>query len=137
MMKQLLLLILLSCCNVCAWADVAVIVNPHNKVELSEAEIRKIFLGRTVAFPNGMMIEAYDNQSDISDVFLAKVLRKEQSSLNSYWARMMFSGKAKPPRPVHSDAVALERVAANKAAISFVDAESVNTGVRVIARIKR
>lgn len=114
-------------------ADIAVIVNPSNTNQLTPAEVRQIFLGKTHAFPNGQKVVPYDlpDSEPGKEVFAEQVLRKSISSLNSYWSRMLFSSKGNPPAIVTTDK-ALQTVAANKNAIAYIDTQHVNNNVKVL-----
>lgn len=116
-----------------SFADIAVVIHPSNTNQLSHAEVRQIFLGKTHAFPNGQKAMPYDlpDSEPGKALFAEQVLRKSISSLNSYWSRMLFSSKGSPPTTL-STSKALKAVAANKNAIAYIDAEQVNNSVKVL-----
>lgn len=120
------------------YADTAVIVNPANLDKLDQAQIRNIFLGKVKSFSDGASISAFDLPAGNAarEDFVGKLLRKSEANLNSYWARMLFSSKGRPPKEVATAAAVMKEVAGNKAAIGYVDAAVVDSSVRVVFIIK-
>ncbi|NRB38046.1 MAG: phosphate ABC transporter substrate-binding protein [Pseudomonadales bacterium] len=117
-----------------SYAIIVVVVNPENTQDFSKSEIRRIFLGRQKAFANGNKVDKFDlpEGNDIRTRFAEKVLGKSEGRLNSYWARMLFSSKAKPPK-VLSDAEAIKiEVSQNLNAIAYMDKNDVDGSVKVI-----
>ena len=119
-----------------SFADIAVIVNPNNSSQLSPAEVRQIFLGKTHAFPNGQKAAPFDlpDGEPGKALFAEQVLRKSISSLNSYWSRMLFSSKGSPPAAVSANKT-LQTVAKNKNAIAYIDTQQVDASVKVLFTI--
>lgn len=126
------LLFILSISQLCL-AEIAVIVNPNNNNQLSKLEVRQIFLGKTHAFPNGLEATPLDlpDGDPNKTLFAENVLRKSVSSLNSYWSRMLFSSKGKPPQTMSVDA-AKKAVASNKTAIAYIDKSEIDSTVKVL-----
>lgn len=121
-----------------AWAEVAVIVHKDNNVDLDEAQIRNIYLGKVKTFNGGLTASPIDLKpgDKAREEFVSKVLRKSEANLNSYWARMLFSSKGRPPVEMKDSSAVVDAVAASKSAIGYVDAGAVNSSVRVLMEIK-
>lgn len=113
---------------------VAVVVNPENQSLLNRSEIRKIFLGKEKAFSNGKTVSAYDlpEGNDNRALFVDKVLNKNESRLNAYWARMLFSSRAKPPKTVASAERIKEIISENINAIAYMNKDDVDDSVKVV-----
>ncbi|NRB37182.1 MAG: hypothetical protein HRU20_01795 [Pseudomonadales bacterium] len=119
-------------------AEVVVVVNPDNHNQLTQTQIRHIFLGKALTFPNGDKVQMYDlPQGDKNrDDFRNKLLRKSETRLSSYWARMLFSSRAKPPRQL-DDAAAIKRIISqNPNAIAYINEDDVDAQVRVVMAVK-
>ena len=117
-------------------ADIVVVVHPDNPVQLEEKQVRKIFLSKVKSFPDGNKVDVFDlpEGNEAREEFRHHVLRKSASRLHSYWARMLFSSKAQPPQ-VLTDAEAIRaQVAANRYAIAYLNAEDVDSSIRVLMR---
>ncbi|CAA0106179.1 Uncharacterised protein [BD1-7 clade bacterium] len=123
--------------SVSVQASVAVIVNPENKSSLQEQQVRKIFLGKSKVFPNGVKSVVADLPAgnEVRAEFLEKVIRKSEPNLNSYWSRMLFSSKGKPPRVLDNAEAVKQWVAANPGAIAYIDSKDVDNTVRVMLTI--
>ncbi len=117
-----------------AFAAVAVIIHPDNPNTLDSTQVRKIFLGKSRAFPDGMEVLPVDQDTGQEDraVFIKLVLKKDEGNLNSYWARMLFSSKGKPPKVINDSKAMKQLIASNKNAIGYIDAKLVDESVKVV-----
>lgn len=114
-------------------AELVVIANPHVSFNsLTQGQLRRIFLGQTSKFPNGEVAEPFDVSGDYRNAFYEGMLEKSASQLNSYWANMIFSGKASPPRQIRPEDVR-QTVAGSLRAISYIDRTQVNASVKIIS----
>ncbi len=121
-----------------AQADVAVIVNPANKVsKMSANDIKRIYLGKAKTFPQGSSAVAVDlKDSSAKNLFYKKVVKKSPTQLKAYWSKLIFTGKGTPPTVKNRDEDVIKWVAENREAIAYVDASSVNSSVKVIYTVK-
>jgi len=72
-------------------------------------------------------------QNSVREAFTRQVLRRSESNLNAYWARMLFSSQGRPPPMLNTPQEVLNIVSHDKKAIAYVDLEAVDTNrVRVI-----
>ncbi len=138
MIMRNILKILILCLPLSAMAEVAVIVHSDNVNAIDEVEIRKIFMGKVKSMPNGEKpkVFALPDNDPVSEEFRDKVLKKSLSRMNSYWARMLFSSKGKPPKVLEDADAIKQEVASNPAAIAYIDSDDVDASVRVIFKVK-
>ena len=118
----------------CAAGEIVVISNPESGVEkLTRMQVIDIYTGREGDLPSGVTALPLDLAIDASErvTFYRRLLNKSVSEINAYWARLLFSGRATPPRQVKDSAAAIEAVAQNKGAIAYVDKSQVNANARV------
>jgi ABC-type phosphate transport system substrate-binding protein len=136
LIRTLLASALLACSSLLN-AGVAVIVHPDNTNKLDESQVRNIYLGKTKVFPDGSEVlpVEYDTGIPARDVFIKSVLKKDEANLNSYWARMIFSSKGKPPKVLNNPTEMKRLIAANKNSIGYIDAAEVDSSVRVLMTI--
>jgi ABC-type phosphate transport system substrate-binding protein len=66
--------------------------------------------------------------------FSAALLKKTVANMKSFWEQMVFSGKSLPPKVMSSDDDVKKVVSANKRAIGYVKASSVDESVKVAIR---
>ncbi len=113
-------------------AQIAVIVHPDSPVsELSVDELRRIFLGHTSSFSDGRRIRLIQNR-DMDDDFFEALLDWSVIRLKQHWIGVVLSGdKGIPPTEVDASE-ALTRVATERQAIAFVDADAAGGGVKVL-----
>ncbi len=136
-MRRLYLLIFLL---LVAWTDVlhaelVVIVNSDCSVShMDKNEVVDLYMGRYVAFPNGVSALPIDQPGDskIREEFYALLTGKTVAQVNAYWARLIFSGRATPPRVMLNVEETLRVVRENKDAIAYLNREDIDETVKVI-----
>ncbi len=74
--------------------------------------------------------------SPARDVFIGKVLRKNERKLKAYWSKQVFSGKAGPPRQLGDDAAVKAFVASNNSAIGYIDSSQIDDSVKPVLTVK-
>jgi len=118
-------------------ADVAVIVHAKNTIATPPPkEVQDIFLGRTRAFADGRFAMPIDQSSPLRAEFYQALTARPIEQINAYWARLLFSGQASPPRQLADDAAVLKIVRENEAAIGYVDPAHIDRSVRVLLLLK-
>ena len=105
--------------------------------ELTKAEVIHLFMGRQKRLPSGAAALTVDLGGTLPDkaLFYATLVNKDLAEINSYWARLIFSGQGSPPLQAESTENVLEIVQNNRGAIGYVDADKVGPGVRVVFRL--
>lgn len=118
-------------------AEVVIIAHPASgAAELDAATAKKLFLGKITSLP-GMSSVALIGQADSSATkaeFTEKVTNKALNKYKAYWSKMIFSGKAVPPKELADDAEVKAYVAGHADAVGYVDAASVDDSVKVLFR---
>ncbi len=120
-----------------AMAEISIIVNPANAMaSIDERAAKKIFLGKSKKFPGGGKAQPLDQTSGASkEAFHSVITKKNAAKLKAYWSRMVFTGKAQPPKEVSDDAAVIAKVSSDPEAIGYVDSGSVNDSVKVVLKI--
>lgn len=115
-----------------ASAETVVIANPGVGISsLSQSQLSRLFFGQTDLLPNGGKAVPLNVGGATEDEFSTKLLKKSPEQVEKYWARMIFTGKAKPPREVKPDEVK-GIVAKTPGAISYLDSSQVDGSVKVL-----
>ena len=129
--------LILCLCSPLVFAEVAVIVNTGNSSEISDNDIKRMFLGKNKTFSNGEAVNAINLKSGNAtrSDFEKKVLGKSGSQVKAYWSKLIFSGKAKPLKELASDSEILSQVASTPNAIGYIDASKVDASVKVIKKL--
>ncbi len=112
--------------------DFSVIVNKDNAAAVDKATVTKIFTGEMKHWPDGTAVTAIDLPEDnaVRVSFTSEVLGKTVSNIKAMWSQMIFSGKALPPTQAATDDDVKKLVSANKGAIGYVKAASVDASVK-------
>ncbi|MBQ4833585.1 phosphate ABC transporter substrate-binding protein [Pseudoalteromonas sp. MMG010] len=133
-MKKLLLASVVSLFSISAFAEVAVIVNPSNSSALDANEIKRIYLGKSKKFADGVKVNPVNQDGNaVADEFNDKVVGKSSSQLNAYWSKLVFTGKGTPPEKRNNDQAVISFVAGNADAIGYIDSSKVTDSVKVVA----
>lgn len=118
-----------------AYADLAVVAHPHSQVvTLDRAQLINIYMGRYRQLPTGEPALPVD-LSALKERFYRALVSKDLAEINSYWARLVFSGQVSPPLQLESAKDVLEYVRRNPGALGFVEVAEVPADIKVVARI--
>jgi len=134
----LLLAILLAGGRQILAGDLVVVVNAASGVErMNRDEVINLFMGRTRRLPTGQPALRVDQASASLDRahFYRSLVGKELPEINAYWARLLFSGQASPPRQVNSEGEALEILRNRKGAIGYVDRRHVDRRMKIVYEV--
>jgi len=133
--SQIIILFILLLLPVKALSDIVVIVNPANEITtLTKRQVVDLYMGRESHFPNGTRPLRFDqpNSSAIRTRFYYQLTEMPLASINAYWARLVFTGRAAAPLTLSSNKEMLEVVEKNQYAIGYVDKKDLNDRVKVI-----
>lgn len=118
-----------------AQAATALIAHPSNPLAgLTTEEAARIYLGKTRQFPNGKPVAPADQKtgSPVRAHFYKTVAGKSETELKEYWAKLLFTGKAQPPRELADDNEVRDWVSKNPDALGYVDGKAVDRSVKVL-----
>jgi len=112
-----------------------VVVNPRAGVEaLSKSELVNIYMGRQKVLDGDYTAFPLDikGSNEVKVVFYDRLLQKRLAEINSYWARLIFSGQGSPPRQLDDFTQIRSAIKANVGAIGYLpDSEPID-GLRVV-----
>ena len=115
-----------------------VVVSAKSSVgAMSKDQIAQMFLGKTTTFPDGSAVLLFD-QADGSaarDEFYSKVAGKNAAQVKAVWARLVFSGTARPPAAVTGDVAVKQMVAERPGSIGYIASTAVDSSVRVVLEV--
>jgi ABC-type phosphate transport system substrate-binding protein len=137
-LRNALLVGALSFASASAFAGTAVIVSSSSPVKsLSKDEAAALYLGKTSTLPAGGSAKLYDlaDANPEREKFYQAATGKSASQVKSVWSRLVFSGRAVPPKELGSDAAVVKAVAADPSAVGYVDSGAVNGSVRAVLQL--
>lgn len=118
-----------------AHADLVLVANPQSGIErLTQDEVINIYLGRYRRLASGMVAEPFDHpiDSELRSRFYRRLVNKNLAEINAYWARLVFSGKTRPPQVVENADSVLRQVASQPGALAYVERSQVDTRVKIV-----
>ena len=118
-----------------AFAQVAVVVNPKSPLATMTADqVSGIFLGKSNTLPSGATAMPTDlpDSAPTRELFYTKVTGKSTAQVKAAWSRLVFSGKATPPKELASSAEVKKFVASNPDAIGYIEKSAVDSSVKVV-----
>lgn len=122
-----------------AKADIIIVASKASRItQLDNKQVIKLWLGDIHKLPGVGRVKVLDQsgKSEIKEEFYDKVMNKSLSELKVHWAKIIFTGKAVPPKSLSSDKKVLELVSKNKNMLGYVDSKSVTDDVKVLMTIK-
>lgn len=112
-----------------AHAEVVVVVNPqHAAATMSADQVADVFLGKSAALAPVDLPES----STVRGEFYQKVTGKDAAQVKAIWTRLIFTGKATPPKEVGSSADVKKAVAGDPKAIGYIEKSAVDSSVKVV-----
>ena len=118
-----------------AYAQVAAVVNPKSPLaSMTADQVSGIFLGKSNTLPTGATAAPTDlpDTAPARELFYTKVTGKSTAQVKAAWSRLVFSGKATPPKELASSADVKKFVASNPDAIGYIEKSAVDSSVKVV-----
>ncbi|MRV70497.1 hypothetical protein GJ700_02025 [Duganella sp. FT92W] len=112
-----------------ASAETVVIVSAKNPAtRMFSEQASQFFLGKSTMFTPIDQAEG----SAIRNDFYLKVADKDAAQVKALWSKLVFTGKATPPKEYKSNAEVKKAVADDPKAIGYIDRSAVDDSVKVI-----
>lgn len=116
-------------------AEVQVLVSNQSVVKtLSRKEAVAYFTGRTATLPNGEPAQPLDLPlaHPARETFYRLLTGMSLAQINSYWARLVFSGQIQPPRVMDSEAAMVQALRNNPNAVGYLVSRADDAPLRVV-----
>lgn len=126
--------------SVAVQADIVVIAHASSPLKsLTREEIGRIYMKRMKHLPRAKQLELFPvSQSSVAgmqDAFYLHVTDKDQNQLRAYWARLLFTGKDKPPKDGKDDEGVKRLVAESPGTIGFIQSSALSQEFKVLYRM--
>jgi len=112
-------------------ADVVVIGNP-SAAAMTKDQVADVFLGKSQSSVPVDQVES----APIRAEFYKKATGRDQAQIKALWSRLVFSGKAQPPKEVADSNAVKKAVAADPKAIGYIEKSAVDGSVKVLTSIE-
>lgn len=131
-MHKTLVPIVALCALACgaAQADIVVVGNPASAA-LTKEEVADVYLGKSQAATPLDLPEA----SPLRAEFYKKATGRDPSQVKATWSRLVFSGKAQPPKELPDAAAVKKAIAADPKAIGYIEKSAVDSSVKVLSAV--
>ena len=106
---------------------VAIIANNSVPLDtISAAALKDIYIGKTTYWPDGqsVVIAVLADPTRETDLELRNVSGMDASHFETFWERMVFSGRGKLPKSASDISALVALVSTTKGAIAFVPADT-------------
>ncbi len=127
------LLIMLTCQIGLASEFILVVnkANPDSQVSVDGA--KKIFLGKTSSWSDSTRIKlVVQKNPELHEFFVKQVVRKSGQQFLTYWKKALFTGVGTPPPILENDTAVKNYVAANRGAVGYISADSLDDQVKLL-----
>jgi ABC-type phosphate transport system substrate-binding protein len=138
-MNRLILICLVVSLSYQAHALVVVVGKSNPVKSLSKTQVIDIYMGRYNTFPGGVVARPLDRVagSDEKQRFYRLLVSKSEEKINSYWARLLFSGRASPPSSFATNEEMLDELRNSEQTIGYVLESEVDDSLKVVYRFKK
>jgi ABC-type phosphate transport system substrate-binding protein len=119
-------------------AQVAVVVGAQSAVSaLTMEQAASLFLGKSDQLPGAgaaVLVDQPDSAA-VRELFYTKVTGKSASQVKAAWSRLVFSGKATPPKEAANSAAVKKMVASSPNTVGYIEKSAVDSSVKVLLSI--
>ena len=118
-----------------AHAELVIVTSPQSGIErLSQDDVINIYLGRYRRLSSGLVAEPLDHpvETELRTRFYRRLVNKSLAEINAYWARLVFSGKTRPPQVIEGVDNVLRIVAAQPGVLAYLERTQVDGRVRIV-----
>lgn len=128
----LTMFIILFVCSLVRAQDVAIIVNRSLPVsEITEAQLRDIFIGARSRFDNGTRaVPVLLKGGPAHEVFLHRHIGDTPDEFRTRWRRAVFTGQGSMPKEFSTETAVIQYIEATPGAIGYVSRQPENGPVK-------
>lgn len=110
--------------------------NRSGPIELTREQAEKLYLGRSTTLSDGSSASLVDlPNGSVRDEFYLKLTGKNPAQIQAYWSRLVFTGRALPPREARSMAEARQWLTDTPNLIGYLDRNEPTAGMRILLRL--
>lgn len=115
-----------------AMAELVVVVNPSNAASgMTADQASQFFVGKSTSLTPVDQAES----AAIRTEFYKKVTDKEPSQVKALWSKLVFTGKATPPKEYGSSADVKKAIAADPKAIGYIEKSALDASVKAVLTV--
>lgn len=114
--------------------DIVIVCNKSVKVDdVSQADIRDIFLGKKTMWDDGDKIKFVTMKNgEVHESFLETYVRKTTMQFDTYWKKLVFTGRARTPKTFTTTDGIKDFIENTDGAIGYIPASALEDDLQVI-----
>jgi len=121
-----------------AYAELVVVAAANSAIgPLNREQVVSIFLAKSRMIGNVAIKPLDINVPKLQTEFYAKVIGMSEDQYKAYWSRLIFTGKAFPPKEVASVNEAKHKLSDNPGLITYAPIEAVDASLKIIYRSEK
>lgn len=120
-----------------ALADIVIVCGRASPIaQITREQAERLYLGRLAVTPEGAPVNLLDLPTGpVRDQFYLRLTGKNPNQIRAYWSRLVFAGRAAPPREATSAAEVRDLVARYPDLVGYIPAAEVDGTLRVLLRV--
>lgn len=120
-----------------ARGDIVLVAGRHAVIsDIGRDEAEQLFLGRLNALRDGTPVRLHDlPPGPIRDTFYRNMIGKNAVQTRAYWSRLVFTGRARPPREVTGPEELRVALTSDPNAIGYLSETDVTDELLILLRI--
>lgn len=118
--------------------NLVVVVDIDNPISaLTKKEVIDIYMGRYKTFPDSRLVQAIDYPpgSSIKQLFYQLLVDRSERKINAYWSRLLFSGRAIPPKSTDSPEEVVSVLINNPNGLAYMPEHAVTSEMKIVYRL--
>jgi hypothetical protein len=115
-----------------AHADEVVVIGNPASGPLTKEQVSDLYLGKS----QGMKLVDQPAAAPIKATFYQQVSGHDLSQVKATWSRLIFTGKAQPPKELSDSAAIKKAVAADAKTLGYIEKSAVDGSVKVLLELK-
>ena len=122
----------------CAYAETVLVTGKASTItSLDREEAERLYLGRTAVLKDGTAVTLADlPPGNVRDSFYLTLTGKNPIQIRTYWSRIVFTGRALPPKEASSPTQLRSWLATNPNLIGYLSDADLDDSVRVLLRLR-
>jgi ABC-type phosphate transport system substrate-binding protein len=105
-----------------------VVIGNQAAALLTKEQVSDLYLGKT----QGAKLVDQPSSAPVKATFYQKVSGHDLSQVKATWSRLVFTGKAQPPKEMPDAAAVKKAVASDPKAIGYIQKSDVDSSVKVV-----
>jgi ABC-type phosphate transport system substrate-binding protein len=109
-----------------------------NVNSMTKKKVVDIYMGRRSLLLNDEKIIPLDQteSSVLKKDFYEKLVNRSVHEIDAYWARLIFSGRAKPPQVADGDKHVIDKIVKNPLMIGYIDSSHLTKELKVLIHVE-